>query len=125
MKTSCLLLLMVFVGGCGYSSKGSGAMAPGAPAIASLTPSSVPMGGSAFTLTVTGTNFANGATVYWNGTTRSTTFVSATQLTASINAADIATAQTIPVYVRNPGGTGIYMNQTGHSSASVSFTVSQ
>jgi hypothetical protein len=124
MKTSCLLLLMVFVAGCGYSSKGSGAMAAGAPAIASLTPSSVAMGGSAFTLTVTGTNFANGATVYWSGTTRPTTFVSTTKLTANINAADIATAQTIPVYVRNPGGTGIYMNQTGQSSASVSFTVS-
>ena len=125
MKTSCLLLLMVFVAGCGYSSKGSGAMAAGAPAIASLTPSSVAMGGSPFTLTVTGTNFANGAAVYWNGTTRPTMFVSATKLTANINAADIATAQTIPVYVRNPGGTGIYMNQTGQSSASVSFTVSQ
>jgi hypothetical protein len=99
-------------------------MASGAPAITSLTPSNVTMGGSAFTLTVTGTNFANGAMVYWNGGTRPTTFVSATKVTADIAAADIATAQTLLVYVRNPGGTGIYMNQAGQSSASVSFTVS-
>ena len=30
------------------------------------------------------------------------------QLITSISAADIATAGTVPVYVRNPGGTGIY-----------------
>jgi trimeric autotransporter adhesin len=124
MKASCLLLLTIFVGGCGYSSTGSGTMAPGAPAIASLMPSTIAMGGSAFTLTVMGTNFANGATVYWNGGSRPTTFVSSTKVTAAITAADIATAQTIPVYVRNPGGTGTYMNQAGQSSASVSFTVS-
>ena len=123
MKTSCILLLTVCILGCGYSSKGNGTMATGAPSIASLMPSSVAMGGSAFMLTVTGANFANGAVVYWNGGTRPTKFVSAAKVTADIAAADIATPQTIRVYVRNPGGTGIYMNQAGQSSASVSYTV--
>jgi len=75
-------------------------------------------------LTVNGSNFASGAVVYWNGTTRTTTMtVAGTQLTAMIAAADIATAGTIPVYVRNPGGTGIYMNQGGQNSNMMNFMV--
>ena len=38
----------------------------------------------------------------WNGSARTTTFVSATQLTAAITAADIATAGTAQVTVANP-----------------------
>ena len=123
MKTICLFLLVLFSVGCGYSSNGKGTVAPGAPAISSLSPTSTAMGGAAFTLTVNGSGFASGATVYFHGNSRTTTFVSSTQVTAAITAADIATAQTIPVYVKNPGGTGIYMNQGGQSSASVNFTV--
>lgn len=123
MKTICLFLLVLFSVGCGYSSNGKGTVAAGAPTIASLAPNSTAMGGTAFTLTVNGSGFASGATVYFHGNSRTTTFVSSTQVTAAITAADIATAQTIPVYVKNPGGTGIYMNQGGQTSASVSFTV--
>jgi hypothetical protein len=86
-------------------------------------PNTMAAGGGAFTLTVMGSNFVNGATVYWDATTRTTTFVSSTRVTAAISAADIATANTILVYVKNPGGTGIYMNQGGQSSATVDFTV--
>jgi hypothetical protein len=50
-------------------------------------------------------------------------FVSSSKVTAAITAADVAMAQTVPVYVKNPGGTGIYMNQGGQSSASMSFTI--
>jgi len=77
------------------------------PNITSLNPASATAGGSAFTLTVNGTNFVNGvSTVRWNGSNRATTYVSSTQLTASINAADIATGGTASVTVRNsaPGG---------------------
>ena len=42
------------------------------------------------TLTVTGTGFANGLVVNWNGSPRPTTLVSPTQLTAAISAADTA-----------------------------------
>ena len=125
MKTICLFLLVLMSMGCGYSSKGSGTVAPGAPSISSLNPNSMAMGGAAFTLTVNGSGFVSGAAVYFHGNSRATTFVSSTQVTAAITAADIATAQTIPVFVRNPGGTGIYMNQGGQSSASVDFTVTQ
>lgn len=78
------------------------------PTITSLTPSSTPAGGNAFTLTVNGTNFVNGAVVRWNGADRTTTFGSATSLSAQITAADIANTGTAQVTVFNPapgGGT--------------------
>jgi hypothetical protein len=98
-------------------------MAPGAPTVTQLMPNSTMMGGPAFTLTVNGSNFVNGAVAYWNGATRTTTFVTAGQVTAAISASDISTAGTVPVYVKNPGGTGIYMNQGGQNSNTVNFTV--
>jgi hypothetical protein len=125
MKTICLFLLVLMSMGCGYSSSGSGTVAAGAPSISSLSPNTTTMGGAAFTLTVNGSGFASGAVVYFHGNSRSTTFVSSTKVSADITAADIATAQTVPVYVKNPGGTGIYMNQGGQSSASVDFTITQ
>ena len=73
------------------------------PTLTSLSPSSAAAGGPAFTLTVTGTNFVSGASVRWNGGSRTTTFVSASQLTAAIPAADIAGAGTAQVTVANPG----------------------
>ncbi len=76
------------------------------PIVASLSPASATAGGAAFTLTVNGSSFRTGAIVRWNGANRATTFVSATQLTASITAADIATAGSASVTVVNaaPGG---------------------
>lgn len=78
------------------------------PAISSLAPSSATQGGPAFTLTVTGTGFVPASTVQWNGSMRTTSFVSATQLTASIPASDLAGASTAAVTVVTPapgGGT--------------------
>jgi hypothetical protein len=123
MKTICLFVLVLFTVGCGYSSNGKGTVAPGAPSITALAPNTTAMGGAAFTLTITGANFASGAVVYFHGGARTTTFVSSSKVTADITAADLATAQTVPVFVKNPGGTGIYMNQGGQSSGSVDFTI--
>ena len=77
---------------------------PTAPALGSLTPSSATAGGPAFTLTANGSNFVSGAAVQWNGAARTTTFVSGTQLSATIAAADIAAPGTAQVSVLNPGG---------------------
>jgi len=77
-----------------------------APSITSLSPASATAGGAAFTLSVTGTNFLGTSTVQWNGSTRTTTFVSSTQLTAAIPASDIATAGTAQVKVFNPAPGG-------------------
>jgi hypothetical protein len=86
------------------------------PTITSLSPPSATAGGPAFTLTVNGTNFVSAAVVSFGGLAKTTTFLSATQLTASILTSDIATAGTPAVTVQNPApGGGI--------SNSVTFTV--
>ncbi len=86
------------------------------PALASLSPNNANAGGAAFTLTLTGTNFINGSVVRWNGNNRTTTFVSATQLTAAIPASDLATAGTAQVTVFNP-------TPGGGVSNAASFTI--
>jgi len=78
------------------------------PAITDLNPDSATAGGTAFTLTVNGTDFVRGSVVRWNAADRGTAFVSSTQLQATITTADIATAGTATVTVFNPapgGGT--------------------
>jgi uncharacterized repeat protein (TIGR01451 family) len=78
------------------------------PAISSLSPSTVIKGGAAFTLTVNGSNFVSNSKVQWKGADRVTAFVSSTQVTAAILAADILTTGTAAVTVVNPtpgGGT--------------------
>jgi hypothetical protein len=79
-----------------------------APTTTGLSPSSRTAGEAGFTLTVDGANFVAGSTVRWEGADRATTYVSATQLTATIPASDITTAGTFDVTVFNPapgGGT--------------------
>jgi hypothetical protein len=70
-----------------------------------LVPTAVAPGSAAFTLTVNGTGFVSASTVYWNGSPRTTTYVSAAQLTATINASDVATATSGAVTVHSPSGT--------------------
>src|SRR5205823_2427417 len=76
------------------------------PTLSSISPSSVAAGGAGFTLIATGTNFITSSIVQWNGTARSTTFVSSTQLQAAISAGDVATVGTasVTVFSPTPGG---------------------
>jgi hypothetical protein len=87
-----------------------------APTIASLAPTGATVGGAAFTLTVNGANFVASSAVYWNGTALTTTFASATQLTAQVPASDIASAGSASVTVSNP-------TPGGGTSAAVTFTI--
>jgi hypothetical protein len=78
------------------------------PALSSLSPNSATAGGPGLTLTVNGSKFVSTSVVRWNGSNRTTTFVSSTQVKASILASDIAKAGTAQVTVFNPtpgGGT--------------------
>lgn len=76
-----------------------------APTLHSLTPSIAEAGGPAFTLTVTGSDFAPGATVKWNGADRETTYISPNTLTAEIPAGDLqGTEAQITVFNPSPGG---------------------
>jgi hypothetical protein len=72
---------------------------------APLVPTTVAPGGPGFALTVDGAGFVQGSVVNWNGSARATTFVTGSQLTASIMAADIAAPGTASVTVANPGTT--------------------
>jgi hypothetical protein len=109
-----LLLSMQLTSGCS-SSKSSSAPNP-VPSVAALSPSSAMVGGSAFPMRVAGTSFISGSKVRWNGSDRTTTYVSSTQLDASISAADLAAASTAAVTVFNP-------TPGGGTSNAVSFTV--
>jgi len=86
-----------------------------APALTSLSPSSAAAGSPGFTMTLSGVNFTNGSVVRWNGSDRTTTFVSSASLRALIPASDLATAGTASVTVFNPGQGGV--------SNALSFTI--
>lgn len=72
------------------------------PVLSSLSPASKTIGDAAFTLTVNGSSFVSGAVVRVNGSDRATTFVSSTQLTAQILAADLLAAGSLSITVNNP-----------------------
>ncbi len=75
------------------------------PTLSSLNPSTVAAGGAAFTLTVNGTGFASGGAVNWNGQPLTTTFVSASQLTASVPSSLIQSYGTAQITVVSGGAT--------------------
>ena len=68
------------------------------PALSSVAPVSVPLG--AFSLTVAGSGFVNGARVFWNGAPLATTFVSSSKLTATGTTTQLGS---VNVNVVNPG----------------------
>jgi hypothetical protein len=73
-----------------------------------LSPEQKAPGSAAFTLTVYGTGFASDSVVSWNGTALTTTFKTQAELTASVTAAQVATAETALVTVTS--GTGVVSN---------------
>ncbi|MFN7944200.1 MAG: hypothetical protein U0Z53_02390 [Blastocatellia bacterium] len=87
------------------------------PSLASLSPNTASAGSAGFTLTVNGAGFVSGSTVRWNASSRRTTFISSTQLTATISSADVATAGSAIVSVISPA-------PGGGTSNSLSFTIS-
>ncbi len=84
------------------------------PGLSAISPNTAREGSAAFNLTVTGTNFTNASVVLWNGRNKTTHYVSATELHAQIDAADIAHAGDVPVTVLNGA----------HVSSALQFTIS-
>ena len=77
------------------------------PTVTSTNPSSSPRGVSNISVTVNGTGFASGAVASFSGTyvvVNSTSFVSATQLTANVTIHGVAALGPRNVTVTNPGG---------------------
>jgi hypothetical protein len=81
------------------------------PTITSLSPASVPEQSLAQLVTVNGTNFENTAVVQVNGTGLSTTFVSSSELQATLPASDFTEeGASLNVTVFNPGSPGLTSN---------------
>jgi sugar lactone lactonase YvrE len=76
------------------------------PRVTAVAPAGVLSRGPAFTLRVRGADFVQGSVVRWNGAERPTTYVSATELTASIAAADIEEPGAVQISVFNPAPGG-------------------
>ena len=103
-------------GGGGYGGSNSGGGYNPVPAIGSLAPASAASGAAPQTLTINGSGFMSSSTVTYNGMAHAATYVSSTQLTIQLSAADQATAGSYAVVVTNPA-------PGGGSSNSVNFTV--
>ncbi|NBL64462.1 hypothetical protein GV828_04515 [Flavobacterium sp. NST-5] len=72
------------------------------PVVETISPSTQPAGSESFILTVNGSNFVNGQSIIrWNNVEKTTTFVSSTQLTANVSAADLAVQGNASVTVFN------------------------
>lgn len=80
------------------------------PTIATISPTSGLVNGLAFTLTVNGTNFFPSSVAQWNGSNRTTTYISPTKLTVSILASDLTATSILPVTVVNPAPGGGFSN---------------
>ena len=109
------------------------------PSVSSISPTSLSAGAPGFLLTVNGDNFRQSSMVGWNGSARTTTFVSSHQLTAAIAASDVVMPRTAKVSVSSPpevspttfsmgssssGGESVHVDCAGGSSNSVSLTIS-
>jgi hypothetical protein len=96
------------VSGCGGGS-GTGTTPnppsnPTPPAITSVAPATIPAGSAAFTLQINGSGFVSGSTASWNGTSLTTTYVSATELKAGVPASLAAIGGSFAIAVANPDG---------------------
>jgi len=80
---------------------------PNTPAflISKLSPFTRNAPGSATTLTVNGTGFTASSVVMWGSTAKTTTFVSATQLTAPLTAGDLGGGAVVQVSVKDGANT--------------------
>ena len=90
--------------------------------VTSISPATVTVGNSAFDMTVLGSGFSSGDAVQLNGSNRSTTFVSATELVAEINAADVASAGSASITVTNPSAAALGSTSSSGTSGSGSNT---
>ncbi len=98
------------------------------PVVSGLSPAYTSAGGAAFTLTVSGSGFVSNSTIYWGSAALTTTYGSATSLTAQVPAADIASAGTTAITVQTPtpgGGTSNSLQfevDSGTSGSGPTFT---
>lgn len=81
------------------------------PSLTALTPSEVKAGSGETVVTATGTGFATDSVVKFDDADRAATFKSATELTFTLTASDVAAAGEHTVAIFNPAGGGTTSNQ--------------
>jgi hypothetical protein len=111
-KRSFLVVATMLTLGCG----GDDSPESVTPVLSSIAPSTAAAGGPAFSLVLTGRQFASDAVVRWGGASRATQVVSATEVHAEISAFDIAVGGIVDITVQNPG-------VDGGTSDAVAFTI--
>jgi hypothetical protein len=102
---SIFLLLVVGCGGTIAPGGGSGNTSSNpqpAPNVSAIAPTSAVAGNAATQLVVYGSAFQNGAMVNWNGGPLTTTYVSPTQLSASVPSSNLTSAGSASITVTNP-----------------------
>ena len=77
-----------------------------APSLKAMSPTTTQAGGTAFTLTVTGSSFSPGSVVEWNGNALVTNFLSTSKMTTQVPASLITSpgTATVVVFTTSPGG---------------------
>jgi len=107
MRFISLLLLIAFSVACGngkrsetFTPRGFGVSLP---SIIALTPNSIPVNSTPFTMTIQGSNFGPDAVAFWNGTAQQTTFVNSSQLLITVTETDLMFTGLTHVFVRTGG----------------------
>lgn len=96
------------------------------PVLSSIAPIST-SAGVAVTITANGSNFASGSIILWNGVGLTTTYYSATKLTAPLASTQVGVAGTDKVSVYTPGrfgGTSAYLSFTVNPATTTTTTTS-
>jgi uncharacterized repeat protein (TIGR01451 family) len=85
------------------------------PTVSTVFPSSSYVGAGDTAITVFGTGFVVASTIQWNGADLTTSFISGTQVRATVPSADLVSVGSNSIKVNNPSGGGL--------SNSISFSV--
>jgi len=116
-------------GGSNSGSSGGGTTTVSTPTVSSISPAKLTAGVANTTLTVTGTNFISTSTLQVGGVVDPTTYVSASQLTATVSASQLAAGGNLSVIVLNgestsASGTVVNLEVDNPVPAITSFTPS-
>jgi len=100
------LSLLGSLAGCAGNSSSGGGTTTGTsttptPAVTAISPATLPAGSAATTVTITGSDFVSTSMVEAGGMEEATTYVSATQLTATVPAAQLTDGAELPIVVAN------------------------
>ena len=86
------------------------------PTLMNIAPATTTAGSGNLTLTINGARFSSSSIVYWSATELPTTFISPTQLTATVSATNVLASGSTAITVRNA-------SSTGGASNAIIFTV--